>query len=296
MSNSITANVVMAPALRAYLLAHDPADLKKRIDRFHVRALNGIRSDDFRNEIAKVLEVPGKGTYVLPTNIQPIPPGSPFFRARTLDHECQIETQDNVWEAPHGSSGPGRLNRQGESLLYTSISSRQTAALEVGVVPGKLFSMAMFSSVFTVSAAVMTQRHSDHSLPMRIRKNLEMVTGFLDDIFMQGYAQRDAHDYSATFALADELFNYPRQLQQGWVYRSVADPSPLGLNVCLRPEEAHAYLSLKAVTINICLSVDSMTGTIIVKTLRNLRPIGQRRFEEVPATDEITTWAYEGNG
>lgn len=230
-----------------YLNRLDELPLRKRIHRYARMKRIGWSANRFRSEVNRVLTPPGFDSYVFPQNSIPLVRDSRLFRARVIESPDQIQEVANVMHSPHSASA-GRLNKEGESLLYTA-SDISTALLEVRSDPGDLVSITQFSAKADLTTVALGRLAIPPNLPMSQRKKLGLIGDFLATLISQSDKPYGEADYAETEFVTKELYDLPAEFFSGWSYPSFVSQKSRGMNFAFRPTQAEESLKLDTVII-----------------------------------------------
>ncbi|MBF6672461.1 hypothetical protein [Glutamicibacter sp. FBE19] len=247
-----------AQALRSYLALLDPSILSRKIAKYEQLARK-IRS---RQEIAKDIydviraDSGGVGWAKLPCITRTLPGGARLFRIRGIESDADVSEIKHLWQAPSVSVGAGRLNIPREPLIYTSIDSPSTAAYEVRMKPGDQFALIEYESKIDLKYALIGEYPKNDYLSVAERRKLDLILGFLKDIFTQRTHPEESHVYVAPEIVVKSYYDWPVEIAQAWGYGSVAAPSGTGYNVCFRPEVAKAYLQINKASLGTFTLID----------------------------------------
>ncbi|WP_104141018.1 hypothetical protein [Arthrobacter sp. ZGTC131] len=225
-----------------YLALHDPANLKARIARYEAQSRKPRSREQIRKELYRVLMPQEGGRFALPISAHPILEGTPLFRARNLSDVDEMKVESDAWNAPAQYVGPGRLNTDGESLLYTSVAEPSTAAFELRAKAGDLLAMSEFRVINQFNAVRMGDDFVPPGLSLKGERKLRTIMGFLQDIFTQRTFPDETHKYIAPELVTKEFWDLPEGIYKAWSYTSVADPRGNGWNLCFRPTPARQVL------------------------------------------------------
>lgn len=247
----------MVENIRPYLASVDTGVLRNKIKKYEKLAQRTRTRQQIVNDIFDVLMPVRSAGLRLPSNRTGKPAGTKFYRARIIDSANMITHETHLWEAPAPVVPAGRLNLPHDPLIYTAISEPATAAYEVRMSPGDLFAMIEYESMYDILFARIENVRTDAPFKITEQKKLDMIFGFLQDVFTQRTHPNASHVYAAPEIVAKYFFDFPPSASQGWGYPSIADPSGFGYNLCFRPEVAKEYLRVNHVAIGRCTEISS---------------------------------------
>lgn len=233
--------------LRVYLNALDLDALRARIAEFDAMNFSKL---DARQMSTAILNVVSAGdTYSRIVASSSYPPGTVFWRARSLKEESQppfanMRAVSDAWEPPTAVAGAGRLNQANESLLYASAGSPLGVHLEARVAAESFYALMRYEAIEEIRVTVLqSTRPADLALsPLELEK-LELVEQFvIGELFRQAGSNRG---YVASEVIAKDFFDLPPDVQHAWAYPSVLHDGTW--NVAFRPAEAHSRLRLTGI-------------------------------------------------
>jgi hypothetical protein len=139
------------PRLYIYFIAK-PHELQDKICAFRRLPVRRLTREELCEEISNVLcfETPNGKISLLTPGMGFYPPGTRFFRVRALKtDDSKIPLRDmrvelDAWNPPAHVVGQGRLNRMGESLLYTSPVNPKVAVEEMKIDDGSNFFLIVY--------------------------------------------------------------------------------------------------------------------------------------------------------
>ncbi|MHC6176256.1 hypothetical protein [Glutamicibacter sp. X7] len=278
----------VAQSLKPYLATIDPAKLKSKIARYERLARQPRTREQIDRDIYEVLlsrHENGTASAAFPANTRRFERGTKLYRARILNHVDDVSQLSDVWEAPEPYVRAGRLNIPREPLIYTSVHNPSTAAFEVRMKPGDIYAMIEYKMQLDTSFAPIGEYPKNKYLTMAEGRKLDMLHGFMEDIFTQRADPNDEHIYIAPELLVKNFFDWPLEMSQAWGYRSLAEPGGNGYNLCFRPEVAKKHLEVDHVVIGVC---EKFTDEgIHFSSLKFLQPVvGSSKLEPILTTVE----------
>lgn len=279
-----------AESLRAYLTRIDPNLLKRKISRYEklsrtVRTREQIAQDIY--DVLLAADANGVSSLAFPVTTRRMPIGTKLYRARLLNHEDEVTQISHLWEAPPVYVSAGRLNIPREPLIYTAVHNQTTAAYEVRMKPGDIFAMIQYETLDDVSFAPIGEYQASKYLTLAETRKLDLIYGFMEDIFTQRRHPNKEHVYVAPEIIVKTFFDWPIEIAQGWGYKSIAEPGGKGFNLCFRPTLAKEYLRVDHVLIGRC--EEFVNQMIRFSGLKAMVPIqGSPLLQEVPVVDYIS--------
>ena len=186
--------------------------------------------------------------------IRPLEKGDERFPYKTMSIE------QDAWNAPESKCTLGRLNKDGESLLYTSIQSPNTCVEEMGIVEGERLCLIVYEATKDVKATLVGIWQDDQTLSKEENLKMRMITNVLKDLFTRDVGKGTEFLYRVSERIAKDYYDLPRDCQDAWCYPSVA--AKQGFNCCFRPDVARDVLDL--IGVQIC-SVNRRNDTYYYK-------------------------------
>ncbi len=175
------------------------------------------------------------------------PKGTRFFRIRRLlegDKEYPYKTlsiEQDIWNAPASCCKIGRLNNEGESLLYTSVYDPDICLEEMKIEEGENFCLIVYEANKDIHANLIgiwkdrPELSNDENLKMRL------ITKGLKDLFMKDVGKGTEFLYRVSAGIVKNYYDLPPEVQDAWGYPSIAAKS--GLNCCFKPQKAKGCLN-----------------------------------------------------
>lgn len=236
----------------------DLHELHTKISAFRQLPIRKISREELCREISNVLcfDTPSGKAAVLTPGGGSYPAGTRFYRVRTLKpDDTKIPLRDmrveaDAWNPPAHIVGQGRLNRDGESLLYTSPLNPKIAVEEMKIKDGGNFSLIVYEALDEVKVASIGITPDMPDLDRDEMLKLRMLNDFLVHEFTRDVGVGTEYLYRISEIIAKDYYDLPPAMQDAWCYPSVAEkPS---VNVCFRPEVAREKLRLVGVQIGTC--------------------------------------------
>ncbi|WP_202900602.1 hypothetical protein [Streptococcus equinus] len=269
----------------------NPIELMEKIRSFRKLDFKNMTYEDIAAAISDVLTHDGKFMY--PTNIQKYPKGTQFFRVRALKGskipDENLAKESDFWNAPEKFITKfGRLNKPGESLLYTSPINPKVAIREVKLEKNGYYSVIVYEAREDIKVNCIGLEHDYSKLDITDSKLIlisDMLNDFLRDEFSRDVGLGTEYLYKISEIIAKWYFDLPpRSVQDAWAYPSIKDK--FSYNTCFRPDVAKEVLELKGALV--CQNVDS--DNILVKCIShgfddsghaNFYPLGSPIQKEV---------------
>lgn len=247
-----------AQDLRPYLALLDPAVLSRKIATYEKLARRTRSREQITKDIHDVIlaDRDGSGWATLPCVTRTLPGGTRLFRIRRIKSDADVTDIKDLWEAPPVSVNAGRLNIPREPLIYTSVDSPSTAAYEVRMEPGERFALIEYESKIDLKYALIGEYQENNYLSGAERRKLDLILGFLKDIFTQRTHPEEGHVYAAPEIVVKNFCDWPPEVSQAWGCGSVAAPGGKGYNLCFRPETAKAYLRVNKASLGTFTLID----------------------------------------
>lgn len=221
-----------------------------KIQRFRSMNKEHLSMKELQNEILDVISF--NNVSLLNLYTQRFYPNHNMFRIRKLENKTipnkDIKVTSDAWSpAAKYVTKLGRLNKVGESLLYVC-PDIYTAIKETKTKVDEPFALMVYDVVEEIKATSIGLNQNFDSFAGENKMKMRLIHDFLKEEFSRDVAEGLEHLYRVSEIIAKDYFDLPpRDMQDAWVYPSIADkPS---INLCLRPELAAEKLTLKGVLI-----------------------------------------------
>lgn len=169
------------------------------------------------------------------------PAGTRFYRVRTLpenDRNLPLKNMSKVsdcWEPPINIVRMGRLNKDNESLLYTSPIVPNTAIEEMKISDGELFSLIVYEATEQINVTMIGLPPKIEDLDTTEILKMRMIQDFLKHEFIRDVGIGTEYLYRISESITKDYFDLPPKWQDAWCYPSVAKKG--SFNVCFRKEK-----------------------------------------------------------
>lgn len=232
----------------------DPVELIRRIQRFKKLNIKDMNEEEIRKEINSVLL--WDNLFLYQTYNMIYPKGTIFFRIRKLNSSrlpiSNFQVYSDFWEPPTTViKKPGRLNKPGESLLYTTPGDPTVPLLETHIQEGEFYALIHYVADQEVKANLIGGEYDYSAFGIEDRTAIlvhELYNDFLQTEFSRDVGEGTEYLYRVSEIIAKDFFDLPpRDMQDAWAYGSVQDKKKY--NVCFRPDIAHEILHLKGAMI-----------------------------------------------
>ena len=240
--------------MQSFLKSIDVLELINRIKKFRALNFQQLSEEDVFKAIINVL-------YWEENPIEPVytvayPCKTRFFRVRKLNGNIildeNLKSVSDFWEPPKECvKKPGRLNKEGESLLYVVPGEPQVAIKEMRMREGEYYALIEYIAKASIKVNIIGGDldcklfgiNDEHAIMVH-----EIINNFLRDEFSRDVGEGTEYLYKISETIAKSLYDLPpREVQDAWAYSSVQDKTKY--NVCFRPEIAHDMLELQGALI-----------------------------------------------
>lgn len=251
-----------------FLKSINPLELMNKIRKFRKLDIKNMSYEDIAKAISQVIQFNGRFIYT--TNIQQYPKNTKFFRVRELKGSKipneNLLIESDFWNAPKKFiTKYGRLNKPGESLLYTSPQNPKVAIREVKLENNEFYSIIVYEAIDDIKVNCIGVEYNYKKLGINDKKAIlinDMINDFLRDEFSRDVGVGTEYLYKISEIISKWYFDLPpKDVQDAWVYPSIKDKA--SYNVCFRPNIAKELLELKGALI--CKNDD--TDNINVKCI-----------------------------
>ncbi len=217
-------------------------ELHRRVSNFRKLNFRDMSYEDVSQAIRRVImfDTPSGQISVLQPLSGQYPAGTLFYRVRVIpkdDHIAPLRSMSKLsdcWEPPPNAVPIGRLNREGEPLLYTAPLDPRVAIGELKVPDGEWFSLIVYEAVEAVKVTIVGGQPDTTGLDATDALKVEMLQGFLRDEFTRDVGKGTEYLYRISEIIAKDYFDLPPEMQDAWCYPSIVDKSRF--NVAFRPE------------------------------------------------------------
>ncbi|MFK3992947.1 hypothetical protein [Staphylococcus capitis] len=237
--------------------------LQDKIKNFRKLNIKEMSNEDLNNEILNVLCDRDRGfSYFV--NLATYPKNTEFFRVRTFNKDIKLnqimQTSQDFWNPPKSLvRNFGRLNKIGESLLYTTPGDPLICINELKIEPDQVFVLIKYSAINDIKVNIIGGEYNYEKLNIKSKKAIfihEMINNFLREEYSREVGIGTEHLYKTSEIIAKSFFDLPpEEIQDAWAYISTIDKK--SYNVCFRPEIAKKKLQLDGA---IVASVDVMNN------------------------------------
>lgn len=237
--------------------------LQDKIKNFRKLDLKNMKYEDINNEILNVLCDEDSGfSYIV--NGATYQKNTEFFRVRTLNEDVRLnqimQTSQDFWNPPENLvRNFGRLNKIGESLLYTTPGNPLICINELKIEPGKFFVLIKYRAIKDIKVNIIGGEYNYERMNIKSKKAIfihEMINNFLREEYSREVGIGTEHLYKTSELIAKSFFDLPpEEIQDAWAYISTIDKK--SYNVCFRPEIAKKKLKLDGA---IVANIDEMNN------------------------------------
>lgn len=245
--------------LKRHLSYVDANDLHEKICTFRKLPIKRLSRADIARHIGDVLcfDTPNGKRAILIGSAGSYPAGTRFYRVRALQADDtklplrDMRVEADAWNPPTHVVQQGRLNREGESLLYTSPMNPKVAVEEMKIPDGVNFALIVYEALDEIRVTSIGVTPDDPGLIKDEVLKQRMLIDFLAHEFTRDVGVGTEYLYNISEIIAKDYFDHPPEVQDAWCYPSIAErPS---FNVCFRPEVAKCKLRLVGVQIAACV-------------------------------------------
>ncbi|MBQ4668215.1 hypothetical protein [Aeromonas hydrophila] len=227
--------------IREFLKYVNICELNEKINSFRELDFKKLDYKEIQDAILNVIsfDTPQGKRSVLPTATTSYIKGTRFFRVRHIDNNYtrlplkSMSTVADCWEAPSDFVKAGRLNRDNESLLYTSPIYPAVAVEEMKIEEGKFFSLIVYEAIESINATCIGFGPEINGLSENEALKLKMLQYFLKHEFTRDVGKGTEFLYRISESIVKDYFDLPSEVQDAWSYPSVAKKG--GYNTCFRP-------------------------------------------------------------
>ena len=216
---------------KAFLQCVDARELHRRISGFRGRNFGSMSYKEVAQAILDVImfDTPNGSMALVQPRSARYPAGTRFYRVRAIPQDDQVTPLRSMskvgdcWEPPAQKAPTGRLNREGEPLLYTSPINPMVAIDEVKIADGDWCSVIAYDAVDDVNVTVIGADPAVDGLDEADALKLEMIQGFLRDEFTRDVGRGTECLYRISEIIAKDYSDLPPVSHDAWCYPSIAD-------------------------------------------------------------------------
>ena len=241
-------------------------DIVAKNEKFHTLNVKKLTDEELFNALMDAISFDiddsgSKLSFMMPRS-EYYPVATRFYKIRPLDKEDDafpfktMSIEQDAWNAPEEKCRLGRLNKDGESLLYTSIQSPNACVEEMEIKDGDKFCLIVYEARKDIKATLVGIWQDDQQLSREENLKMRMITNVLRDLFTRDVGEGTEFLYRVSERIAKDYYDLPRDFQDAWCYPSVA--AKQGYNCCFRPDVAKEVLNL--IGVQVC-SVNRMGET-----------------------------------
>lgn len=237
-------------SLEDFLKNIDELEIIQKIKKFRGLNFYCMTNEEIANAISNTLMYNNKFVYI--SNIQTYPANTKFFRVRLLEGSHipnkNLSTVSDFWNPPKEAvTRYGRLNKIGESLLYTSPMNPFISIKEMKLPENAYYALIIYKAKYEIKANLIGGEYDYDALNVKDKKMIminELYNNFLRDEFSRDVGVGTEYLYQISEIIAKWYFDLPpRDVQDAWAYASVQDKTKY--NVCFRPNIAKELLELQ---------------------------------------------------
>lgn len=238
----------------SFLKNIDELELMRKIQKFRKLNFQQMKNEEVSKAILDVLTFNNEFRYI--TNTHSYPADTKFFRVRPLEGSLipnkNLSTLSDFWNPPEKAVKKyGRLNKIGESLLYTAPINPFVSIKEMKLEQGIFYALIIYRAKHAVKVNLIGGDYDYNELGIKDKKAIlvhEMYNNFLRDEFSRDVGVGTEYLYKISEIIAKDYFDLPpRVVQDAWSYSSVQDKTMY--NVCFRPDIAKEILELQGAII-----------------------------------------------
>ena len=231
-----------------FLKEIDYLELTRKIAKFRKLDFKRLNYQEIREAIYKVLLHNGK--FVFSPHGATYPEGTKFFRVRALKESKIPKWQlSDFWSVPAHLApalpSAGRLNKQGEALLYTSPINPFVAINEMKEDIEDFYVLIVYTAKQDIRVSMFCANGDYDVLRIKdvhAKRSHKIYDDFFKEEFCREVKRGEEYLYNISQLLIKDFHDWPREFQDAWAYPSVQDKRMF--NACFRPELAKDLLQL----------------------------------------------------
>lgn len=241
--------------IKDYLSRITIENIVMKSEAFHALNIKKLTDEELFNALMDAIsfDVDGsKRSFIMHRGVS-YPEGTRFYKIRPFDKEDDVfplktmSIEQDAWNAPEKKCKLGRLNKDGESLLYTSVQSPNACVEEMGIKDGEKFCLIVYEARKDIKTTLVGIWQDDQQFSNEENLKMRMITNILRDLFTRDVGEGTEFLYRVSERIAKDYYDLPRDCQDAWCYPSVA--AKQGCNCCFRPDVAKEVLNLIGVQV-----------------------------------------------
>lgn len=235
--------------LSAYLDAFPPGEIETRIKTLKKQLPHAPDAETVRKLIMDTLTPHGWSSMVRPFSTARIPAwGTYLYRVRPGLHGPEdVKTVGDIWTPPTGTS-PGRVNRRGQPILYTSAQYPSIAHYESRAAIGEIVALSCFAITDDLDLLDLDDMDPQWNLTTSQQRKWRQLAQFYRWAFREAGTDLNSSQHLVPQVLALD-FNMLIPPLVGYGYRSVLIDHHAAINVALDEQQAMTRLRLMWTTI-----------------------------------------------
>ncbi|MBE4910188.1 RES domain-containing protein [Bacillus luteolus] len=233
------------PNYKKYIRVFKPEKMEKKIRKLKSLDLKRVNEADIISTLKDVVSYipsPSAGHSVINmvSSSRRIINGTNLFRVRTCGDDLEeMKTESDAWNPPVKIVKTGRVNKEGESLLYVA-EDMETAMKEMKMQNNQYFWLIVYDVIKDVDLIDIGEYCFDNGEFDQIYR---MIAAFFKYEFMRKVDIGQEHEYRVSNLIAKLFYPYTIYKVDGWSYPSVANEGSKCL--CLAPEKARGKMKIK---------------------------------------------------
>ncbi len=230
-------------------------DIVNKIAKFRKVNLKDLSDKDLFDELTEAISININGLKqsVLFPRFAEYPAHTRFYRVRKINSEDSsfpnktISKEQDVWNPPiECVTRLGRLNKEQESLLYTTPINPYTAIEEMKILDNEKFGLIVYESKYPIKVVMIGLWEDIPELTEEENLKLRMYSDFLYTEFTRDVGIGTEYLYRVSEMITKNYFDLPpKDMQDAWCYPSIASKNHV--NVCFRPNIAKELLEFVGV-------------------------------------------------
>lgn len=235
--------------LSAYLDAFSPGEIETRIKTLKKQLLHALDVETVRELITDTLTPHGWSSVVRPFSTARVPAwGTYLYRVRPGLHGPEdVKTVGDIWTPPTGTS-PGRVNRRGQPILYTSAQYPSVAHHESRAKIGEVVALSCFAVTDDLDLLDLDDMDPQWNLNTSQQRKWRQLAQFYRWAFRDSGTDLNSPQHLVPQVLTLD-FNMLIPPLVGYAYRSVVINHHDAINVALDDEQAMTRLRLVGTTV-----------------------------------------------
>lgn len=209
-------------SIKEFLSTISIEDIESRRERLNRTNYSKLSDNDLNKIISDSLSFDFHGCRMsfLSPNFFTLKKGTIFYRVRRVQRNDSffpintLKDEQDAWNPPHSAIiKEGRLNRIGESLLYTSPFTPEVALEEMHIEKGERFCLMVYEAITDIKVVTIGMWNNRTDLSLEENLKTRMIMNILGDLFSRDVGKGTEYLYRVSERIAKDYFDLPNNMQ-----------------------------------------------------------------------------------